>query len=55
MGKMIGKILIDDKDIYEESLDPVLLRARVGMVFQNPIHSQSLSLIMWHMDQRFMD
>ena len=34
--KMVGKILIDDKDIYEESLDPVLLRARVGMVFQKP-------------------
>ena len=33
---MVGKILIDDKDIYEESLDPVLLRARVGMVFQKP-------------------
>ena len=38
--KMVGKISIDDKDIYEESLDPVLLRARVGMVFKNPIHSQ---------------
>ena len=34
--KMVGKILIDDKDIYAESLDPVLLRARVGMVFQKP-------------------
>ena len=34
--KMVGKILIDDKDFYEESLDPVLLRARVGMVFQKP-------------------
>ena len=34
--KMVGKIFIDDKDIYEESLDPVLLRARVGMVFQEP-------------------
>ena len=34
--KMVGKIFIDDKDIYEESLDPVLLRARVGMVFQKP-------------------
>ena len=34
--KMFGKVLIDDKDIYEEALDPVLLRARVGMVFQKP-------------------
>jgi phosphate transport system ATP-binding protein len=33
---MTGRILIDDKDINEKSLDPVLLRARVGMVFQKP-------------------
>lgn len=31
-----GKILIDDSDIYEKSVDPVLLRSRVGMVFQKP-------------------
>jgi len=29
-----GEIFIDDKNIYEKSLDPVLLRARIGMVFQ---------------------
>ena len=34
--KMVGKILIDGENIYERSLDPVLLRARVGMVFQKP-------------------
>ena len=31
-----GDIFIDEKNIYEKSLDPVLLRARVGMVFQKP-------------------
>ena len=31
-----GEIFIDDKNIYEKSLDPVLLRARIGMVFQKP-------------------
>ena len=31
-----GEILIDDKNIYEKNLDPVLLRARIGMVFQKP-------------------
>ena len=31
-----GKITIDDKDIYDRSLDVVQLRARVGMVFQKP-------------------
>ena len=29
-----GEIFIDDKNIYEKSLDPVLLEARSGMVFQ---------------------
>lgn len=31
-----GSILIDSKDIYAEDEDPVLLRSRVGMVFQKP-------------------
>ena len=31
-----GKLTLDDLDIYTKSLDPVLLRARVGMVFQKP-------------------
>ena len=31
-----GKITLDDDDIYNSSLDPVQLRARVGMVFQKP-------------------
>jgi phosphate transport system ATP-binding protein len=31
-----GKILLDGKDIYDEDVDVVLLRQRVGMVFQKP-------------------
>ena len=31
-----GDIFIDEKNIYEKALDPVLLRARIGMVFQKP-------------------
>lgn len=31
-----GQILLDDEDIYHKKQDPVLLRARVGMVFQKP-------------------
>ena len=33
---MTGKIVIDNQDIYDKSLDVVQLRARVGMVFQKP-------------------
>jgi phosphate transport system ATP-binding protein len=31
-----GAIALDDQDIYSADQDPVLLRARVGMVFQKP-------------------
>ena len=31
-----GKIIIDNEDIYANEIDPVLLRAKVGMVFQKP-------------------
>ena len=31
-----GKIIIDNEDIYSNEIDPVLLRAKVGMVFQKP-------------------
>ncbi len=32
--KVEGSFLLDDSDIYQKKMDPVLLRARVGMVFQ---------------------
>lgn len=31
-----GRITLDGQDIYGKELDPVVLRARVGMVFQKP-------------------
>ena len=31
-----GEILIDGEDIYHKKVDPVQLRAKVGMVFQKP-------------------
>jgi phosphate transport system ATP-binding protein len=34
--RVTGKIMIDGDDIYDPALDPVMLRARVGMVFQKP-------------------
>ncbi|MGD9806750.1 MAG: phosphate ABC transporter ATP-binding protein PstB [Hyphomicrobiaceae bacterium] len=34
--RVTGNIAIDGQDIYDKSLDVVLLRARVGMVFQKP-------------------
>jgi phosphate transport system ATP-binding protein len=34
--KVKGQITLDNEDIYESNQDTVLLRARVGMVFQKP-------------------
>jgi phosphate transport system ATP-binding protein len=31
-----GKILLDDEDIYASSVDPVVVRRTIGMVFQRP-------------------
>jgi phosphate transport system ATP-binding protein len=34
--RVTGDLRIDGKDVYAAGLDPVLLRAQVGMVFQKP-------------------
>ncbi|SDW38317.1 phosphate ABC transporter ATP-binding protein PstB [Litoreibacter albidus] len=34
--RVTGDILLEGEDIYAKSIDPVQLRARVGMVFQKP-------------------
>jgi phosphate transport system ATP-binding protein len=34
--RVTGDIRIDDEDIYDRNVDPVQLRAKVGMVFQKP-------------------
>ncbi len=35
-ARVSGDIRLDGEDIYSKSLDPVVLRARVGIVFQKP-------------------
>jgi phosphate transport system ATP-binding protein len=39
-----GTVLLDGEDVYHHAIDPVLLRRRVGMVFQkaNPFPSMSI-------------
>jgi len=34
--RVTGELLIDGRNAYEKSVDPVVLRASVGMVFQKP-------------------
>ena len=34
--KIEGQIIYDDTDIYSQGIDPVLIRSKIGMVFQKP-------------------
>ncbi|MDJ0858134.1 MAG: ATP-binding cassette domain-containing protein, partial [Dinoroseobacter sp.] len=36
VARVEGDILLDGEDIYDPKVDPVQLRAKVGMVFQKP-------------------
>lgn len=35
-ARVTGDVLIDGVNIYDKSIDPVIVRRRVGMVFQKP-------------------
>jgi phosphate transport system ATP-binding protein len=43
-ARMSGKILLDGKNIYATNVDPVLIRRRVGMVFQKPNPFPTMSI-----------
>ena len=43
-AKVSGKILVDDDDIYDNDVDPVDIRRRIGMVFQKPNPFPTMSI-----------
>ncbi|MEM3583944.1 MAG: phosphate ABC transporter ATP-binding protein PstB, partial [Nitrososphaerales archaeon] len=43
-AKVSGKVLLDGEDIYDDSVDPVDIRRRVGMVFQKPNPFPTMSI-----------
>jgi len=43
-ARVTGKILLDDADIYDKSVDPVAIRRRIGMVFQKPNPFPAMSI-----------
>ncbi|HVP26285.1 MAG TPA: phosphate ABC transporter ATP-binding protein PstB [Candidatus Bathyarchaeia archaeon] len=43
-AKITGKVLLDGKNIYASDIDPVLIRRRVGMVFQKPNPFPTMSI-----------
>jgi len=43
-ARMTGEVLLDEKNIYDEDVDPVQIRRRVGMVFQKPNPFPTMSI-----------
>jgi len=39
-----GRIIVDGIDIYDKSIDPVIIRRRIGMVFQKPNPFPTMSI-----------
>jgi phosphate transport system ATP-binding protein len=43
-AKLTGQILLDGENIYDPKVDPVMIRRRVGMVFQKPNPFPTMSI-----------
>jgi phosphate transport system ATP-binding protein len=43
-GRVSGRVLLDGKDIYAREVDPVVIRRRIGMVFQKPSPFPTMSI-----------
>jgi phosphate transport system ATP-binding protein len=43
-GRVSGKVLLDDEDLYADGVDPVAVRRTVGMVFQRPNPFPTMSI-----------
>jgi phosphate transport system ATP-binding protein len=39
-----GRVIVDGIDIYDKSIDPVIIRRRIGMVFQKPNPFPTMSI-----------
>src|SRR6476619_8291005 len=43
-GRVAGKVMLDDQDLYAQGVDPVAVRRTVGMVFQRPNPFPTMSI-----------
>src|SRR6266567_231133 len=43
-GWVTGRVLLDGADVYDDAIDPVQLRRRIGMVFQRPTPFPTMSI-----------
>lgn len=43
-GRVEGKVMLDDQDLYDRDMDPVTVRRTIGMVFQRPNPFPTMSI-----------
>lgn len=43
-ARIEGQVIVDGEDIYDKSIDPVVVKRRVGMVFQKPNPFPTMSI-----------
>jgi phosphate transport system ATP-binding protein len=43
-AKATGQVVLDGTDIYDKSIDPVIIKRRIGMVFQKPNPFPTMSI-----------
>jgi phosphate transport system ATP-binding protein len=43
-GRVEGKVMLDDQDLYDAGVDPVAVRRTIGMVFQRPNPFPTMSI-----------
>ncbi len=43
-ARITGKVMVDGQDIYSSEIDPVLVRRKIGMVFQKPNPFPTMSI-----------
>ncbi len=44
IAKVTGEVLLDNKNIYDEDVNPVIIRRKIGMVFQKPTPFPTMSI-----------
>ncbi len=44
IARVTGEVLLDGKNIYDSDINPVLIRRRIGMVFQKPTPFPTMSI-----------
>jgi phosphate transport system ATP-binding protein len=44
IARVTGEVLLDNKNIYDEDVNPVVIRRKIGMVFQKPTPFPTMSI-----------